>query len=487
MKEVDRSWDMDSEDVYSVNGKKYTARGETVNAPDDIAEAIEASKVEYEKRKVPPIGLSPEEIAQIVAQIDVGPEVEANPTLDGTESDLEGLKIGTTKFKIPEGSGGGATIDEIKSTVNKSKLSPQIPSLVISANDELAYKPDTTQYILLYVDDARTDLPDIWDIVSEYNIPLNLAVPSDHLNYNCNNGVKMKTFLHTLEDAGCEILSHARSESDILNVNSTRAQVYAWLKESKEALLAEGYKVHGFIEAGGGGQVTYNSKEMGDLVRMFYEYSDTKVYPSGINKGRTSLYTQGVTIDSLLKSIGRGQNARKFFCHNIGGDVTEEYLREFIETAIEGGYVFTTEYEYYQTHAYSILDDRLKRLEKNLGRYNTLDSFLFHQGWGRPSYDEETYPYALILSSGDARLYASNAPLIKDITGSTTVLRKSDSTSFSYKRWRYASGEWISEKDESVTSIDTFLAKNVNPSASNYKVYDSSDTLVRDTSDYYDY
>lgn len=53
MKEVDRSWDMDSEDVYSVNGKKFVARGDVVTADDDIAEAIEASKVIYATRPVP--------------------------------------------------------------------------------------------------------------------------------------------------------------------------------------------------------------------------------------------------------------------------------------------------------------------------------------------------------------------------------------------------------------------------------------------------
>ena len=376
------------------------------------------------------------------------------------------------------------TLKQIKSADLQAKTSV----LATSANDELAYKPDTTQYILLYVDDARTDLPDVWDIVSDYNIPLNIAVPSDHLSYTCNNGQKMNVFLHALEDAGCEIHSHARSESDILTVNATRAEVYAWLKESKEALLAEGYKVNGFCEAGGGGQVRYTEQGMDDLVRMFYTYSDTRIYPSGINKMRTADLTN-YTAENLLKSIKRGQNARKLIFHSVGtgGDMTEAWLREFISTALAQNFVFTTEYEYYQAHAYSVLDDRLKRLEKNLGKYTSLEAYLFHKGWGRPSYDETAYPYAFAMGSGDYRFWASNEPLIKDITGSYLVLRKSDSTSFNYKRWVLASGVWTLEKTETVTSVNTGLSKSVNPEASNYKVYDSSGTLVRDTSDYYTY
>lgn len=37
-----------------------------------------------------------------------GTDVVANPTLAGTEADLTGLQVGDTKYKIPEGGGGGA-------------------------------------------------------------------------------------------------------------------------------------------------------------------------------------------------------------------------------------------------------------------------------------------------------------------------------------------------------------------------------------------
>ena len=168
-----------------------------------------------------------------------GTTVIANPEETGNEENLGGLQVGNNKFKVLE-------IGEVLASAPQAKK----PSLVVSANDELSYKPDTTNYILLYCDDARTDLPDAWEIISEYGIPINLAVPSDHLNYNCNNGKKMYELLHEMEDAGCEILSHACSEADILTDNSTKAQAYEWLKKSKEALLAEGYRVNGFCEPG---------------------------------------------------------------------------------------------------------------------------------------------------------------------------------------------------------------------------------------------
>ena len=39
-----------------------------------------------------------------------GTTVVANPTLAGTEADLTGLQVGDTKYKVPEGGGGGALV-----------------------------------------------------------------------------------------------------------------------------------------------------------------------------------------------------------------------------------------------------------------------------------------------------------------------------------------------------------------------------------------
>ena len=39
-----------------------------------------------------------------------GTTVVANPTIAGTEADLTGLQVGDTKYKIPEGGGGGGVL-----------------------------------------------------------------------------------------------------------------------------------------------------------------------------------------------------------------------------------------------------------------------------------------------------------------------------------------------------------------------------------------
>ena len=423
------------------------------------------------------------------------PTVEANPTLAGTEENLDGIEIDGIKFKIPTAS--GATIDDSAPSTTKVfssdktlrdilKAKPQAEETMeqVLRNNEMAYKPSTTNYILLYVDDALPSLSDTWTLVHSYNVPLNVAVPTNHLDYTANNGQKIRELLHTMEDAGCEIHSHSTDEN-ILTVNTTRAVAYERLKNSKELLMAEGYKVHGFCEPGGTGKKTFTEMGYDDLVRQFYLYSDTNIYPRGINQPRGSVSQSGVTISSLLGSIKKGQNARKFLFHAIGNDVTEAYLKEFIETAQEQGFVFTTEYEYYQKYAYAIIDDRLMKLEKAISTYKTYDNALFRLGLGKPSYDETAYPYALYYNSGDRRIIASDAPLIKDLTAQYVTFKKSDGTSFNYKKFKYSEGVWTQEASTSATSLNT--SQNNNPTFSNYNVLDSNGGTVCAVADYYTY
>ena len=375
-------------------------------------------------------------------------------------------------------------VGNLTNRFTNDELPAEIPIEPVSKNNELAYKPDTTKYILLYVDDARASLSDTWTFIHGYNIPLNVAVPTDRLNSTANNGQTIKALLHDMEDAGCEIISHS-TDINILTTNTTRAQAYARLRDSKAALLAEGFKVNGFCEPGGSGAKTFTEMGYDDLVRMFYLYSDTKIYPTGINKGRTSLYTSGITVNQLLGSIPQGQNARKFFFHEIGADVTEEYLTEFITTALEQGFVFTTEYEFYRTHAYSILDDRLKKLEKATGTYKTLDAYLFMSGNGAPSYDASVYPYAFTYENGTRWFIASDSVLIKDKTAQYVTYKKSDGTSFNYKKFTFNSGVWELSATTSATNYQTY--QNKNAKYSNYDIYDSDGDLVCGVADYYTY
>ena len=69
-----------------------------------------------------------EEIADLV--LEEVPDVEANPTLEGTEPSLTGLRVGNSKYKVPAGGGGGGGTSDYTDLDNK----PKINNVTLSGN-----------------------------------------------------------------------------------------------------------------------------------------------------------------------------------------------------------------------------------------------------------------------------------------------------------------------------------------------------------------
>ena len=213
--------------------------------------------------------------------------------------------------------------------------------------EELSYKHDTQAYIRLYVDDARNDLSDVWAIFQEYGVVANIVVPTNTLENTANNGQKIKDLLHDMEDAGCEIQSHS-IDFNPLTANSTREDAIEMLKDSKEALLKEGYKVYGFCRPSGTGEVKFGTKGFGSLVQQYYLYSDDDtIAPPRINEVRASigLNATEANIRSIVNVAKNKSPARKILIHGIGADITEANLRYFITYAQSQNIEFITDYD----------------------------------------------------------------------------------------------------------------------------------------------
>jgi len=66
-----------------------------------------------------------------------GTPVVANPELAGDEDDLQGLQVGDTKYKIPEGSSGGIGLD---SADNMIGLAYDTSRVFVSADDGRSFE-----------------------------------------------------------------------------------------------------------------------------------------------------------------------------------------------------------------------------------------------------------------------------------------------------------------------------------------------------------
>ena len=356
--------------------------------------------------------------------------------------------------------------------------------------DELSYKPDVQNYIRLYIDDGRSDLSSVWAILQEYGVVANLVIPTNSLEITALNGQKIKELLHNMESAGCEIQSHSIN-GDPLTSTTTKAEVIEMLKGSKEILLAEGYAVNGFC-APGGGTDSYNWESLGwsDLVREYYLYSDCLISPYKINERRTVIET--TTTDAQIEAFVRHSYndipAMKICFHGLIGDMSEGQLRHLIEYAQQNNVSFITDYEYYKNHVVSLANSRLKRLEiGEVSKYNTLDHFLFENGYGEINYNHSSYPYAFTYITGmNRRVVVFDSEVVIDATiTNKTVFKKADGTSFKVQRYAFANGAWTKEVDRTVTAYD--LVVIISPNATNFNIYDSDGGLILATQDYFDY
>jgi peptidoglycan/xylan/chitin deacetylase (PgdA/CDA1 family) len=395
------------------------------------------------------------------------PIVSTEPIEGGTEVTITDAE-GDHTFDVMNGTG---------IVTNNDTYKTEVSGYVNGMLDEKSFNANNRLYIALYVDDARSDLSDIWDIVSDYDIPINVSVPSNTLDNIANNGQTIKALLHDMEDAGCEIHSHS-VDYNVLSAQSTRADAIRMLKDSKQALEREGFTVHGFVNPGGTGAIPWSGSGFEDLIFKYYDYCDCSVYPVGLSENRTSLSDMSIdNIGSQLNSALRSSPFRKFFFHGLN-DTTEEFIRAFITKAQEKGLTFVTEHQLYENYTYSIISDRLLKLESLLGKYTGLDYDMFVKGYGRPSIENPaTYQYMIRNNAGGVpRLVTVDAPVITVKDSSNNYhLKKSDSSSFHVKVYSRNNGVWSRTTNE--TSSDYNMITNT-IIATNFDLLDDNGNTV---------
>ena len=357
--------------------------------------------------------------------------------------------------------------------------------------EELSYKHDTQAYLRLYIDDARGDLSDMWEILQEYGVVANLAVPTSTLENTANNGQKIKDLLHDMEDAGYEIQSHS-IDFNPLTASSTREDAVAMLKDSKETLLKEGYKVYGFCRPGGTNEVKFGTKGFGDLVQQYYLYSDdNSIASSRINDVRAAigLNATEANIRSIVNATKGASPARKILLHGIGADITEANLRYLITYAQSENIQFVTDYEYYHNHVIGITEDRLKKIESgDLTPYTTFDHFFFERAYGRINYNHIQYPYALVYSTGKHSVFVCNNPVILDTSGSTGKYRRADGEPFTYQRWEYGNCQWSVVQSGTTSAFNTSISiAGAAPLFANFEVVDDTGATRASVENYYQY
>lgn len=232
-------------------------------------------------------------------------------------------------------------INNIKLDLSKITNVNEIDNIhdrIMSLEDRFKFelKPLDKAYVTIVFDDGRHDVDKVINIFKEYNVALNLAVPSQWLNHVVDNGTKVIEFVKEfVKDSKNELLAHSYDHKTITS-EITEEEFFHQVRDSKMEYLSYGFDVNGYMLTGGAGTLPnygQNSK-FEKIIRKYYKYGDKVGYNTQYSWERTYM-TCG--LEQMKKEVDDAIINKKwlrYIGHTIDGtevNINETNLRAFIE------------------------------------------------------------------------------------------------------------------------------------------------------------
>lgn len=182
-------------------------------------------------------------------------------------------------------------------------------------------------YVTIVYDDNRTDLPEVYDIITkEYGLPFCAAVPSNTLPRNLDT-------LHAIQDNGGEILAHGHNHTALVP-SVPWTTVESEYKTSYEKLTAEGFLVNGTIKCGGG---TSEENDVEYLAQVeaysskYFKYADMSGTSTQYYHPRIWMKGQGtIAIKNYINNAIADKKWIVLFAHSME-EVPAKYLRTILD------------------------------------------------------------------------------------------------------------------------------------------------------------
>lgn len=198
-------------------------------------------------------------------------------------------------------------------------------------------------YITIVFDDGRSDLSTVASIFEEYNIPFCAAIPPAALKATTADNRTIKQVCQDIITNGGEILAHdfnpLTSATDYENIKRITMS-------AKEQLVKEGFNIRGLMKPGGAGNISWKNNNLQRFTQLFYDYADVCGDDAQYYKPRITLGDKTIAVAKGYIDDAIANNEWYIFAaHTLDGtegQLTESYLREFIEYAIEKGIKFKT-------------------------------------------------------------------------------------------------------------------------------------------------
>ena len=234
--------------------------------------------------------------------------------------------------------------------------------------NDFAYSEFDKAYFVLTIDDGNMYLPVVYDLCHELGIPLCPAIIPSNLNTSFD-GRTVRDICNLVVADGGEILSHS---GKYITNDSTEQDYIDVFRETKKTLENEGFNIRGIITAGGTGYSSF-TKKLDDWSRKYYDYSDQNGLKTSIAYSHSRWWHHDYTMAQCKTYVDNAVANKSFVVMAMHGtNDTEDleyvdHVRELLEYMIAKGsdnLVFTTWAYVYDTFGSTVLEERIKALEK---------------------------------------------------------------------------------------------------------------------------
>lgn len=270
---------METDVIPKMVDKRYIERefatSEEVASVFDISNPDASSKV-----AVVPIKEITDYVDNAIAGIEPTSNVTANPTLDGTESDLTGLQVGETKYKIPEQK--NITIDAELSTTSENAVQNKVITAKLNEIDNKVVDKDDIQNMLV----SSLEQTETW--ILPQKLPLSTGDAETSLTWNVgftSNGIHFDRLYEYCRWWDGISLSYGDTRVFYINAAPTPSE-YIWENQAYRTIvfdkpvtdtsLKNWLQNHGAVKQGDTGAPNKTSGEIGTIKEY---YTKLDFYP----------------------------------------------------------------------------------------------------------------------------------------------------------------------------------------------------------------
>lgn len=239
---------------------------------------------------------------------------EYKKELDATDLNLED-RISDAETKLDDIGNFQDTRDYLKNLdIDNEELEKRVSNT--EEENPFDWKQFDKAQVVFMIDAGNPDLPEVYNIFKNYNIPVSFGVPSSFLNNKLSNKITLKeTLKGYVKNDGCEVLSQS-IDSNVFMQTTTEEEAEKRLRLSKLDLMNAGFDINGFVKPMGEGSLS-NLEQFEHLVKRYYRYGILSGKSEPFNITRVALKDSLSNLKNKIEETIMNETFIVFYCSSL--------------------------------------------------------------------------------------------------------------------------------------------------------------------------